>query len=63
LRAFTKSETEHVLIDLNFMGINNYIGVAGRRQQNESVFRPEPDGHAHANELVSQIVDLEQVGT
>ncbi|MGV8092314.1 MAG: methylenetetrahydrofolate reductase [NAD(P)H] [Mangrovibacterium sp.] len=58
--GFTKSETEHVLIDLNFMGINNVLALRGDGNKNESVFRPEPDGHAHANELVSQIVDLEQ---
>lgn len=56
--GFTKSETEHVLIDLNFMGINNVLALRGDGNKNESVFRPEPDGHAHANELVEQIVRL-----
>jgi methylenetetrahydrofolate reductase (NADPH) len=56
--GFTKSETEHVLIDLNFMGINNVLALRGDGNKNESVFRPEPDGHSHANELVKQIVQL-----
>jgi len=56
--GFTKSETEHVLIDLNFMGINNVLALRGDGNKNESIFRPEPDGHAHANELVEQIVRL-----
>lgn len=56
--GFTKSETEHVLIDLNFMGINNVLALRGDGNKNEAVFRPEPDGHAHANELVEQIVSL-----
>lgn len=56
--GFTKSETEHVLIDLNFMGINNVLALRGDGNKNEAVFRPEPDGHAHANELVEQIVNL-----
>lgn len=56
--GFTKSETEHVLIDLNFMGINNVLALRGDGNKNESVFRPEPDGHAHANELVEQIIRL-----
>ncbi len=56
--GFTKSETEHVLIDLNFMGINNVLALRGDGNKNESMFRPEPDGHAHANELVEQIVRL-----
>lgn len=56
--GFTKSETEHVLIDLNFMGIGNVLALRGDGNKNESVFRPEPDGHSHANELVEQIVNL-----
>jgi methylenetetrahydrofolate reductase (NADPH) len=56
--GFTKSETEHVLIDLNFMGINNVLALRGDSSKNESVFRSEPDGHSHANELVEQIVNL-----
>ena len=56
--GFTKIETEHVLIDLNFMGINNVLALRGDGNKNESMFRPEPDGHAHANELVEQIVRL-----
>ncbi|MGD9929723.1 MAG: methylenetetrahydrofolate reductase [NAD(P)H] [Mangrovibacterium sp.] len=56
--GFTKSETEHVLIDLNFMGISNVLALRGDGSKNEHVFRPEPDGHANANELVGQIVDL-----
>lgn len=56
--GFSKSETEHVLIDLNFMGISNVLALRGDGSKNEHVFRPEPDGHANANELVGQIVDL-----
>ncbi len=56
--GFTKSETEHVLIDLNFMGIENVLALRGDGSKAEHVFRPEPDGHANANELVKQIVDL-----
>jgi methylenetetrahydrofolate reductase (NADPH) len=56
--GFTKSETEHVLIDLNFMGINNVLALRGDGNKNESVFRPEADGHSHASDLVEQIVKL-----
>ncbi|MGE4586121.1 MAG: methylenetetrahydrofolate reductase [NAD(P)H] [Mangrovibacterium sp.] len=58
--GFTRSETEHVLIDLNFMGISNVLALRGDGNKNESVFRPEPDGHTHANELVEQIVNLRE---
>jgi len=56
--GFTKSETEHVLIDLNFMGIENVLALRGDGLKSDSVFRPEADGHSNADELVKQIVDL-----
>ncbi|MDR1861269.1 MAG: methylenetetrahydrofolate reductase [NAD(P)H] [Bacteroidales bacterium] len=56
--GFSKSETEHVLIDLNFLGINNILALRGDGNKNDAVFRPDPEGHAHANELVQQIVNL-----
>ena len=56
--GFTKSETEHVLIDLNFMGIENVLALRGDGSKNEHVFRPEPNGHSNANQLVEQIVNL-----
>ncbi len=56
--GFTKSETEHVLIDLNFLGINNVLALRGDGIKGQHIFRPTEDGHANANELVQQIVDL-----
>ena len=56
--GFTKSETEHVLIDLNFLGINNVLALRGDGVKNQHVFQPEPDGHANAIGLVHQIADL-----
>ena len=56
--GFSKSETEHVLIDLNFMGINNVLALRGDGLKTEHVFRPDPNGHANASELVKQIVNL-----
>ncbi|MFV0377705.1 MAG: methylenetetrahydrofolate reductase [NAD(P)H] [Mangrovibacterium sp.] len=56
--GFTKSETEHVLIDLNFMGISNVLALRGDGNKNEQVFIPEQHGNANANELVEQIVGL-----
>jgi len=56
--GFTKSETEHVLIDLNFMGVNNVLALRGDGNKTEHVFKPEANGHANANQLVEQIVNL-----
>ena len=56
--GFSKSETEHVLIDLNFMEISNVLALRGDGVKTDHVFRPTPDGHAHASELVEQIVNL-----
>jgi len=56
--GFSKSETEHVLIDLHFMGIENVLALRGDGLKTESVFIPDPNGHANADELVKQIVDL-----
>ncbi|MEZ5104912.1 MAG: methylenetetrahydrofolate reductase [NAD(P)H] [Draconibacterium sp.] len=58
--GFTKSETEYVLIDLNFMGVKNVLALRGDGVKNQHVFRPENDGHANAGELVKQINDLKQ---
>ncbi len=56
--GFTKSETEHVLIDLNFLGINNVLALRGDGVKNQHVFKPDPNGHSNAIELVHQIANL-----
>lgn len=56
--GFTKSETEHVLIDLNFLGVKNVLALRGDGVKNQHVFQPEKNGHANANELVAQMKDL-----
>lgn len=58
--GFSKSETEHVLIDLHFLGIENVLALRGDGVKNQHVFKPDPNGHANANELVTQIKDLQK---
>ncbi len=56
--GFTKEETENALIDLNFLGIDNVLALRGDPIKTETNFIPEEGGHAHAVELVNQIVGL-----
>jgi methylenetetrahydrofolate reductase (NADPH) len=56
--GFTKSETEHVLIDLNFLGVKNVLALRGDGIKGQHVFQPEKNGHSNANQLVAQITDL-----
>ena len=58
--GFTKSETEYVLIDLNFLGVKNVLALRGDGVKNQHMFHPEKNGHANASELVKQISDLKQ---
>ncbi|HPR30931.1 MAG TPA: methylenetetrahydrofolate reductase [NAD(P)H] [Prolixibacteraceae bacterium] len=58
--GFSRSETEHVLIDLHFLGIENVLALRGDGLKNEAVFKPEPDGNRNAGELVAQIANLKK---
>ena len=40
------------------MGIDNVLALRGDGQKTDHVFKPNPDGHSNANELVEQIVNL-----
>jgi methylenetetrahydrofolate reductase (NADPH) len=56
--GFTREETENALIDLHFLGVRNLLVVRGDPQPSMKYFIPEPGGHAHAIDLVKQIVEL-----
>jgi methylenetetrahydrofolate reductase (NADPH) len=56
--GFTRSETEHVLIDLHFLGIENVLALRGDGLKTDPIFRPEADGNSNATELVEQIRKL-----
>jgi methylenetetrahydrofolate reductase (NADPH) len=56
--GFTKEETENALIDLNFLGIDNVLVLRGDSISGEMSFKPEPDGNAHALDLVNQVVSM-----
>ena len=56
--GFTKEDTENVLIDLNFLNINNVLALRGDARKFDGKFIPEPEGHKFALDLVKQIADI-----
>ena len=56
--GLTKEETEDILIDLNFLGINNLLLLRGDPPKSKRLFIPEKGGHAHSIDMVKQVVDL-----
>ena len=58
--GFTKEDTENVLIDLNFLNINNVLAIRGDARKFDGKFIPEEDGHKYALDLVKQVVAMNQ---
>jgi methylenetetrahydrofolate reductase (NADPH) len=56
--GFTKEETENVLIEMNFLGIDDVLALRGDPQRGTRTFIPEKDGHSHTFELVRQIINM-----
>lgn len=53
--GFTREETEYVLLDLQFLGIENLLVLRGDKAKEDSHFKPTPDGYTHTTELQEQI--------
>ncbi|HCD48218.1 MAG TPA: methylenetetrahydrofolate reductase [NAD(P)H], partial [Cryomorphaceae bacterium] len=58
--GFSREETENLLIDLNFLGIENVVALRGDQAKHESYFTPHKEGNSFALDLVRQIKDLNQ---
>lgn len=56
--GFSKEETEDLLIDLHFLGMENVLVLRGDPQPGNRFFIPESDGHEHTLGLIQQIMDL-----
>jgi len=56
--GFTKEDTENLLIDLDFLGIDNVVALRGDSLITETYFSAEKDGNNYASELVTQISNL-----
>lgn len=53
--GFTREETEYVLLDLQFLGIENLLVLRGDKAREDAFFKPTPDGYSHTTELQEQI--------
>lgn len=53
--GFTREETEYVLLDLQFLGIENLLLLRGDKAKEDAFFQPTPDGYSHTTELQAQI--------
>ncbi|WKN44755.1 methylenetetrahydrofolate reductase [NAD(P)H] [Tunicatimonas pelagia] len=58
--GFSQEDTENMLIDLDFLGIQNVLVLRGDPVKSESGFVPHPEGHCYANELIEQIAGMNQ---
>ena len=56
--GFSKEDTENLLIDLDFLEIDNVVALRGDAVKNETYFTPHQYGHSYASELVAQIAAM-----
>jgi len=56
--GFSKEETEYVLVDCHYLGIDNVMALRGDARKDEAYFKPTTDGNNYASDLVRQIMDL-----
>lgn len=56
--GFTKEETEYLLVDCQYLGIDNVMALRGDTMSHQKYFEATPGGHLYAKELVIQINNL-----
>lgn len=56
--GFTKDETEDVLFDLHYLGIDNVLVLRGDPEKSAGVFKAKNGGHTYASELVTQVSNM-----
>lgn len=56
--GFTKEETEYVLVDCDYLGLDNVMALRGDAMKREQYFNPSEGGNHYAKDLVKQISDL-----
>lgn len=56
--GFNKEDTEDLLFDLNYLGIDNVMALRGDIAKPFNVFKAKKGGHQYASQLISQIKDI-----
>ncbi|MEM8764831.1 MAG: methylenetetrahydrofolate reductase [NAD(P)H] [Bacteroidota bacterium] len=56
--GFTKEETEYLLVDCHYLGIDNVMALRGDAMREEKYFEATLGGHLYASDLVKQIHGL-----
>ena len=56
--GFTKEETEYLLVDCHYLGIENVMALRGDAMREQAYFEPTKGGHPYAIDLVKQIKNL-----
>ena len=56
--GFTREETEYLLVDCHYLGIDNVMALRGDAMKEEKYFEPTKGGHQYASDLVKQISDI-----
>lgn len=54
-QGFTREEIELMLLDLQFLGVENLLLLRGDKPKDEKMFLPTPGGYAHTTELIAQV--------
>jgi methylenetetrahydrofolate reductase (NADPH) len=58
--GFTKEETEYLLVDCHYLGLDNVMALRGDAMKDEQYFIPKKGGNDFAVDLVKQIYQLNQ---
>ena len=53
--GMTKGEIEYMLLDLQFLGIQDILVLRGDKAKDDAKFQPTKDGYSHATELIEQV--------
>lgn len=53
--GFTREETEYLLVDCHYLGLDNIMALRGDAMKEEKYFVPTAGGHSYATDLVRQI--------